>query len=281
MQQLVAFFLRFNALFVCVVLEILSLYLYFSFNQNTQKAAFLSTANRFVGGIFDYGSRLSNQWNLLAVNDSLARENAKLKMQLPDAQYSALVKTTPVNDSVSLQQFTYVEARVVNNSINKAHNFLTINRGSRHGLVPNSGVVSATGDGIVGIVRKVSTYYSVVMSIFNKETRISAKIRKNNYFGILTWDGVTLTHLNLEGVPKHAPVAKGDTILTSGYSTMFPEGIFVGIVDTCYIDAGSNAHTVKVRLVTDVSNIQYVYVVDDLLKKEREQLEKEVLNNEQ
>lgn len=280
MQQLIAFLLRYNSSFTFVLLELIALSLYFNFNPNSEKAAFISSANYVVGGMYETTSQVFRYWNLSAVNDSLARENARLKMQLPNALYSAQLHVQHIQDSLHQQQFKYTAAVVVNNSINRPNNFITINRGSKDGIRANTGVVNGTGDGIVGIVRKVSRNYAVVMSILHKDTRISAKIKNDNYFGVLTWDGNETMYLNLEALPKHAPIAKGDTIVTSGYSTIFPEGVIVGRVDTFFIEGGSNFYTARVRLSADMANIQHVHVVDDLFRDEREQLEEEVKQDE-
>lgn len=280
MQQLIAFLLRYSAFFAFGLLELIALSLYFNFNPNSEKVAFMSSANYMVGGMYETTSQIFRYWNLSAVNDSLARENAHLKMQLPNAIYSAQLHVQRIQDSVHQQQFKYTAAVVINNSISRPNNFITINRGSKDGIRANTGVVSGTGDGIVGIVRKVSKNYAVVMSILHKDTRISAKIKSGNYFGVLTWDGNETTHLNLEALPKHAPIEKGDTIVTSGFSTIFPEGIIVGRVDTFFIEGGSNFYTARVRLAADMANIQHVHVVDDLFRDEREQLEEEVKQDE-
>lgn len=275
MQKLWLFFLRFNSIFIFLLLEIIALSIYFSRNNTAEKSAFLSSANGLVGNIYDYSNRLSRYWKLSSVNDSLAKENARLRMKLPSSQFSHLVQTSTVRDTLLQQQFRYIEAAVVNNTINRPSNFLTVNRGRTHGVRPNCGVISAVGEGVVGVVRRVSSNYSVITSILNRDIRISAKVARNNYFGILSWDGNSVQHLLLEGVPKHAVVEKGDTIVTSGFSTMFPAGIMVGTVDTGYIEPGSNFYTAQVRLSADMSNMQYVHIVDDLFRNEREALEKE------
>ncbi len=276
MQQLVAFFVRNSHILTFIFLELIALFFYFNLNANPQKAAFMSSASGFVGGVFEFSSRLTRQWNLAVVNDSLARENARLKMQLPNAQYSLLTEKGTTRDSLYRQQYQYTAAAVVNNSINRANNYITINRGSNDNIRSNSGLLSAGGNYVIGVVRKVSGSYAVAMSILHKETRISAKIKRNNYFGVLVWDGDLSTHLNLEALPRHAPVTKGDTIITSGYSTIFPEGALVGTVDTVYMDENSNFNVARVRLFVNMSDLHYVYVVDDLMRDEREQLEKEV-----
>jgi rod shape-determining protein MreC len=280
MQQLINFFIRYSSYLIFILLEAISIYCYFNLNSTQPKAAFLSSANGVIGYIYDSAQRFSRHWSLAVVNDSLAQENAKLKMQLPSAKYSVFAEKGAINDSLYHQQYKYTAALVVNNSINRANNYITINRGTNHGLRPNTGLVSATGNFVVGVVRKVSGNYSVAMSVLHRETRISAKISSNNYFGVLVWDGDQSSHLNLEALPRHAPVKKGDTVITSGYSTMFPEGVMVGIIDTFFMDESSNFNVARVRLSGNMSDLRYVYVVDDLLHEEREMVEKGVSSDE-
>jgi rod shape-determining protein MreC len=273
MQQLIAFFTKFGAGFLFVFLQIIAGVLYLNFNGSTEKMAFLSSANGVLANLQELVNKTTNYWNLGAVNDSLAKENARLKMQFPNAKYQSKMDTIFVQDSAFEQQYVFTAAKIVNNNLHHTNNYITLNRGSQHNIRPNSGVVSATSNGIVGIVKKVSNNYSVAMSIFHKETRISAKIKRNDYFGVLQWNGIGMTHLDLESLPKHASIQKGDSIVTSGYSNIFPEDIFVGTVDTFFSNKSSSFFTVKVRLAADVSNMQQVYIVTDLMQTEKKNLE--------
>lgn len=253
--------------------------MYFTRNINPDKRAFISSANGLIGGFYESTSQVSHYWNLSAVNDSLARENAELKMQLPSSKFSSLVSSKVVKDTTLQQHYRYFEAKVVNNTIHRSRNFLTINRGTQQGLKPNSGVLNGNGKGIVGVAQKVSNNYAVVMSILNLDTRISAKILGSNNFGIMAWDGQDSRHMLLESVPKHANIQKGDTIVTSGYSTIFPEGILIGVIDSFYKLPGVNFYTINVALFNDMNSVQYVYVVSNLFKEERLKLEEEVIND--
>ncbi len=280
MNKIGLFLLKFNGLFAFLILEILSLYLYFSQNATPEKTAFISSANQVVAGIYDYSSRWSHYWNLAAVNDSLAKENARLKMQLPSSQFSHLVDTFQIKDQLYAQQFNYTEAIIVNNSTHRPNNFITLNRGSKHGIRINTGVVSGTREGIIGIVRAVSPNYSLAMSLLHKDTRISSKIKSSGNFGVLVWkNNNDIRHMTLESIPKHAKIEKGDTVITSGFSTIFPEGIMIGTIDSFYLESGSNFYTTIVSLAADLGKTQYVYIVDDLMREERQKLE-EGLQNE-
>ena len=272
MQPFFQFLLRFNGVLALVLLGALTSYVYFNRNVNERKLAFLSSANNVSGRVYEYSSWMWRYWNLSVVNDSLARENVRLRMMLPNARYAKQVEHGHYVDSLSEQAYDYTAATVVHNSINKPRNFLTINRGRAHGIRPGTGVADGLGQGLVGIVHRVTTHYASVMSVFNKDTRISAKVQGSQYFGILVWGGEAFQHLDLEAVPKHAELHKGDTVVTSGYSTIFPKGILVGTIDTFYILPGSNFYTAKVRLFNDLSNVQQVYVIDDLHSEEKDSL---------
>ncbi len=278
MQRIFLFFFKYNGVFAFVILQIIALSLYFTGNSTENKRTFISSSNNIIGVIYESSNRMARYWNLAAVNDSLARENAELKMRLPSSKFSSLVEVKSIKDSTLQQQYQYIEAKVVNNTVHRPHNYITINRGSQQGVVAHTGVVNAGSNGIVGIAQKVGDNYTIVMSILNTDIHLSAKIKRNNYFGSLSWDGQQSKSMLLEAIPKHADIIKGDTIVTSGYSTLFPEGIMIGIVDTFYIPAGLNFYDVKVNLVNDMSAIQYVYIVNNLLREERIKLEEEVAN---
>lgn len=278
MYRVFLFFLKYNGAFAFVIMEVVALSFYFTRNINPNKAAFISSANGFVGGVYESTSKVSRYWNLSAVNDSLARENAELKMRLPNSKFSSLVNKNIKKDTTLQQYYAYVDAKVINNTTHRPHNFLTLNRGSKQGLALNAGVINGNGKGIVGVTLKSSDNFTVAMSVLNVDTRISAKVYGNNNFGVLIWDGKDARFMTLESVPKHAVIQKGDTIVTSGFSTIFPEGILIGTIEDFYKPAGLNFYTIQVRLFNDVNNAQYVYVVDDLFKKERLKLEEEGIN---
>ena len=151
---------------------------------------------------------------------------------------------------------------------------MTLNRGKSHGIKSNTGVI--TNNGIVGVVQKVSKNYAGVMSILHHNTRISAKLKSSDYFGSLVWKKNDARYMYLDAIPKHAELEKGDTIITSGFSTMFPEGIMIGTVSKAKIIDGSNFYEIKVRLSSDMNNLNHVFVVNNLLKEEQEALEEAV-----
>jgi rod shape-determining protein MreC len=168
------------------------------------------------------------------------------------------------------RQFLYSQARVINNSVNKEFNFITINKGSLHGVRTEMAVSSP--EGVVGIVFSVSKHFSVILPVLNRNFRLSAKIKRNNYFGSLTWPGGSPEQAILTDIPYHVALNIGDTIVTSGYSAIFPEGLMVGTIAE-YSRQEGNFNTITARLSVDFRNLEYVYLIDNLLYQEQVNLE--------
>ena len=279
MQRIFAFFLTYNSFVAFLFFEILALSFYFSNNIDENKMLFLSSASTAVGSVYNTSVKFKRYWQLSAVNDSLARENAELKMRLPNSMFSSMVKQSSFVDSTLELQFKYISADIVNNSVNKYYNYITINTGTKQGVHPNMGVVNATGKGLLGVVKACSKHYSLVASLLNKDIRISARIKRTNHFGMLQWNGENISKMNLESIPKHADITKGDTVVTSGYSSIFPQNLLIGKVDTFYKPLGSNFYSIQISLFNDLSKIQYVNVIHNLLRDEQTNLELKIKNN--
>jgi rod shape-determining protein MreC len=273
MRNLLLFFIKYNAFFLFVFLEVISFYMIVN-NNEKQNQVYVSSANRLTGSFYERYDKIIGFWNLDDVNEELANDNKRLLEQLPNAYFDNEVDTIEVRDSFFEQQYEYIPAKVVNNSVNRYDNYLTLNRGKSHGLKNNTGVI--TSNGIVGVVQKVSKNYAVVMSVLHHNTRISAKLKESEYFGSLVWKNNDPLYMYLDAIPKHATIELGDTIVTSGYSSKFPEGIMVGVVENAEVVKGSNFYEVKVKLSSDMSNLSHVFVVNNLLKEEKEALEKKV-----
>ena len=270
MRSLVLFFIKYNAFFVFVLLEIVSFYLIVN-NNEKQNQVFISSANQVTGSFYEHYDKLISYWNLGDVNAELANDNKRLMEELPNAFFDTTVDTIEVVDSQYRQQYEYIPAKVVNNSVSRYNNYLTLNRGRSQGIRPNTGVI--TSNGIVGIIKKTSKNYAGVMSILHHNIRISARLKSSKYFGSLVWKKEDPKYMYLDAIPKHAVVEQGDTIVTSGFSTMFPEGILIGTVSEASVVDGSNFHEIKVRLSSDMNNLSHVFVVNNLLKEEQQALE--------
>lgn len=284
------FLLRYGNFFLFAILEIFALFLVT--HNKKQNEIYQSSANRITGFFYENFSTVQKYFSIQELADSLAKENAELRTQLEASKYVTVqqqgvvrfpLDTSTIRPDTSqkkdvIQQFTYLAAEVVKNSIARQDNFLTINRGSNHGVKQGMGVISP--DGVVGIVTNVTAHYSQVMSILNKRASISAMVRRNRFFGSLVWRTNNPRFMTLESIPKHAEVAKGDTIITSGFSEIFPGELKIGRITDFRIENGSNFYTIDVELWNDLSNIRYVYVIENKMIEELKTFNKEpILGN--
>ena len=181
-----------------------------------------------------------------------------------------------LSDSSVQRGYEFIPAKIINNSVDRPNNYITLNRGAKHGIQKNTGIIGEGG--LAGIVRKVSKNYAVAMSMLHRDVKISAQLKRNKYFGSLVWEGYNPQLMTLKAIPKHANTEVGDTIVTSGYSSIFPANEMIGVIDTLWVAQGDNFQTIKVRLSNDLNREEYVYVVKHLMREERIQLEEEVEN---
>ncbi|MEM1319302.1 MAG: rod shape-determining protein MreC [Bacteroidota bacterium] len=272
MRNLILIFIKYGGFILFLLLEGLCFYMVVQYNKK-QNQIFFSSANTISGFLYSQMDEVTKFWNLSAVADSISRENAQLYARLDNAR---LIQS-PTRDTMfyqdTLMMYEFMPAKVRNNSISSHNNFLTIELGEKQKVKPGMGVVSKSG--LVGVINKCTEHFASVMSILNKESRISAAVRRNGYHGFLVWRNSDPTQTTLIDIPKHADLVKGDTIQTSGYSSIFPEGIMIGTIEDFYIEPGSNFYTIDVALGNDLSNIKYVYVINNLLKNELEELKNE------
>ncbi|MBI3500864.1 MAG: rod shape-determining protein MreC [Bacteroidetes bacterium] len=271
MRNLILFLTRNYYILLFLFLESLSLFLVFQ-NNHFQRAHFLNSSNAIAGNMYEAYSGVTEYFSLKEQNKKLAEENITLRNQLRESFSNELKAPIFVNDSLHKKQFMYLSAKVVNNSTNRGKNFLTLNIGSAQGVKTEMGVISP--DGIVGIVRDVSENFCTVMSVLHESTRIPVNIKKFGENSILTWDGVDEWHAYMERIPSHLEIAKGDTIITSSYSSIFPEGIMVGYIEDFEKIAGNTFYNVTIKLSTDFNRLKYVTVVNNLMKAEQTNLEK-------
>jgi rod shape-determining protein MreC len=203
-------------------------------------------------------------------NDSLAAENARLRNLLKSSYYDDSIKQVTVNDSVLKQQYTYTVARVINNSVHQKNNYLTINRGSKHGIKKGMGVIASSG--VVGIVLNVSENFSTVRSLLHTETKISASVDGN--IGSLVWGegNYDSRFALLKDIQSHLTIKKGARVITSEFS-LFPPGTNIGYVSESDTRDGNSALNIQVKLDTDFAKLQYVYVIINLLSEEQLNLE--------
>jgi rod shape-determining protein MreC len=276
MKNLFLFLWRFKYFILFLVLEIFCFFLIYQ-NSNFHHAAFVNSSNTVAANVNESVKSLKDYLNLKKVNGDLASENARLRSMLKDAYYSDTAARRNITDTVNHQQYSFIAAKVINNSVNRRNNYLTLDVGSLQGVQSEMGVVCS--EGLVGIVKDVSPHFCSVMSFLHKDSKISAKVQKSGYIGSLIWDGYSSNRAELKDIALHVQLAKGDSIVTSSYSSIFPEGIMLGWVDEVEKKAGDNFYKITVRLSTDFSKLTYVYVINNVLKEEQKKIEEEQQKN--
>ena len=261
MRNLTEFLARHYHWLLFVILEAAGITLLFSYN-NYQSSVFFSTANSVSGKCLEWTSKFTSYFNLAETNRQLTLRNTLLEQQLGSAMRTIgkLTGDTALTRAEIPPQYTTISAKVVQNSINRTDNLITIDKGSADGVKKDMGVVSGTG--VVGIVYLVGTHYSVVMPLLNSKSSVSCTIRKRGYFGYLHWQGPDSQYAYVEDVPRHAHYVKGDIIETSGYSSVFPKGITVGKVLCTFNSPDGLSFRIKIKLSTDFSNLHDVCVIN-------------------
>jgi rod shape-determining protein MreC len=243
------------------------------FNYNDfQKAKYLNSSSRITGSIYNSFSSVIKYFELARINNELASENAALRTVLEAQPDFVNVEDSLFASHVGPDsKYRFVSARVINNSVNKAFNYITLNKGRDDGIQPDQGIISS--DGVVGVVINVSKSYSLGLSVLNQRWGISAKLKNSGFFGSLLWNGDDFRYANLMEIPFHVVLSAGDTIVTSGYSSIFPEGVMVGTIESFEQPSGENYYNIKVKLSTNFKALSHVEVIQNLDKAEINELE--------
>jgi len=273
MKNLLQIIVRFHFTILFLIIELVCLLLIVN-NNNYHKTVFLNSNNAISGGIYEKVTSFSGYIRLTEINDKLSSENTLLHNLLAENYKLSADSFFYYEDSLFKQQYVYRSAKIINNSINKQRNYITLDKGRNQGIKPEMGVI--TSNGAIGIIKSVSDNYSTVLSLLNSRLKISAKIKKNNHHGSLYWDGKDYRKARLTEIPSHVDINVGDTIITSSYSSVFPEGVLLGTADEILPTTGGNFREIIVLLSNDFNQLSYVNVIGDLLKNERIELETEV-----
>lgn len=268
MRNLLNFISRYSNLIVFIILEAVSVW-FLVRAEGYHSSGFFNGVRNVSHYITRQISGIDGYLALREKNLILARENLELRNRLES--YRELLPYVPVNDSLSDDKdYIYVLARVVNNSVNKQYNYITLNKGKSDGIEPEMAV--AGPDGVAGIIVSVSDKFSYAMSVLNLDFRLSVRIRKSGYFGSLRWDGFSVRQAGLYEIPYHVDIAVGDTIETSGYSAVFPPGILAGTV--AEVDgSGGDFYRIVVNLSTDFRKLDFLYIVPSLKVVEQKGIE--------
>jgi len=264
MQNILLLFARFGTHIAFLFFTILSFILIVNFNKS-QRAIFINSSNYYANKLDARTSRWQNYLSLEEVNDSLAKHNAELLEQFINLKPTASIK------SDQTIQYKLLPARVIRNTYNLRNNHITLDIGEQNGVTRDMGVLSEKG--ILGIVRNTSDNYAHVVSILNSQSRISCTVKPYAYPGNLVWKNLDPNFMTLESIPKHVEISVGDTIITNGYSTIFPANIEVGTIAAFKTERGSSNYEIKVSLFNNVPNAKWAYVIKNNLAEEQLQVE--------
>jgi rod shape-determining protein MreC len=283
MRNLINFIIKNSSWLVFIFLEVICFY--FVFNSNSyQRSVFLSATNEVTGRIYGVSGGIFSYFGLKEENQELLEKNADLQIQIAslkeyvfNVEADSLKASAIINSSSTDKKdvFQPIIARVEKNSISMLDNYIIINKGENDGIKPDMGVTSLQG--IVGVTVSTSPNYSVVQSLLNPHSRFSCKIRNSAGAGILIWERHDPRYARLTEYPKFEEIQKGDTIITSGFSDFFPEGLTVGTIEEIQNEIDDNFYSLKIRLSTNFGSLKNVMVINNT-NEEIKALEKKVKN---
>ncbi len=276
MRSLIQFILKYQNFILFLLLELASLL--FVLNRNAyQSARFYTWSLATMGGVYERQSQVKDYFSLRSTNEELVKENAVLKELIIKGSSSELPSMFSLQDPLADKDIDIIPAKVVKASVSQQHNLMTINVGYQDGVASDMAVVGTHG--VVGVIKSVSRHYSIVLPLINVEYRVSSKLKNSDYFGTMRWDTNDYKYASLKGIEEHVEVLVGDTIVTSGYGAIFPEGVMVGTIDR--IEGGKEGvfHELNVDLSTDYKRLIYVYVIRNNTMDERKEIEKNTQSN--
>ena len=263
MNELFGFIVRHSKWLVFAFFVTISCTLLFN-DDPYRRHVFMTSAGRMAATVYKGANNVTSYFDLREINGDLNRRNAELQAEIVRMQETIdRLREQNYTDTLALdsgvRHFDFIVAHVINNSISHPFNYLTINKGSSDGIKPELGVIDRNG--VVGIVSTTGAHSAIVISLLNPHVRLSCKIKRSDYFGSLVWDGANPSQALLEELPRHTVFEPGDTIVTSGYSAVFPSGLPVGVIIGADTDRNQNFFTLRVRLLADFTTLGNVQVV--------------------
>lgn len=275
MRNLLNFLIKYNYWFLFLLLEVTSFVLLFRFNHY-QQSVYFTSANGVSGKVYEVSGGISSYFHLKSVNEDLLDRNMLLEQRVAFLEKTLIEKGMDSARLYSLERlepeaYRIFKANVIKNSLSRENNYMTLDRGTAEGIRPEMGVVDANG--VVGIVYKTSPHYSLVISLLNSKSSISCKIVGSDYFGYLKWEGGDSRFAYLKDLPRHAEFNLGDTVVTSGYSTVFPQGAIIGTVDDMSDSHDGLSYLLKIKLATDFGKVSDVRVISRSGQEEQNALE--------
>jgi len=270
MSNLIRFILRYYFTLFFLTLESLSFSLLI-YNHEVKRERFVHSANAITANIQLRYSYITQYFNLRLQNRELEEKIVHFMNQSSDAFFTETAQFQTKRDTLYKRHYQYITAHVINNSYAKQKNYLTLDKGKNQGIEAEMVVISSLG--VVGIVRDVSNHFSSAISLLNNDLGVSAKLKNTNYYGSISWQTRDYKTTKLSGIPNHVKVSVGDSIVTSGYSALFPNNILIGYVAAIEQEAGSVFFDITVKLAVDFKNLHSVFIVKNLFKEEQQELE--------
>ncbi|WP_323788316.1 rod shape-determining protein MreC [Psychroserpens sp.] len=261
MQQIINFVIRNKTSLLFLLLFFVSIALTIQ-SHSYHKSKFINSANFFTGGIYESANNVSNYFDLKTQNQILVEENNTLRSKVLNSSDSTQTSSPKIDTTSFSGRYKIQTARIINNNYSASKNYLTINKGEKLGLKEDLAVI--TSKGIVGIIDNTSSGYARVLSILNTKSRINAQLKSSNHIGSLVWNAKSTSVVQLTDISKFAPVKQGDTIITGGQSSIFPQGIPIGIVDDFVLDISGDTYTIDIKLFNDMTNLSHVYIIENL-----------------
>ncbi|NQV01200.1 MAG: rod shape-determining protein MreC [Bacteroidia bacterium] len=269
MRNLYLFFRKHYFIFLFLLLEVVSLIFFFRYNT-FQSAVMYDWSSALSGRVNNTYNSITEYFSLRRTNFILGEENAILHARMPQAIYLADTQVYRRSDTILQSEYRFINAKVISNTTNRRSNYLMINKGEMHGVESHMGIIA--GNKIGGQVVSVSRHFSWIMSVLHKQTKISAKFLKNNQLVSVEWPGGNYRVGDVKEIPKHLIVIAGDTIITSGNSEIFPEGVLVGTIKQVNEQQDENFNTATINFLTDFNGLGYVEVVLDMFNEEKTSL---------
>jgi rod shape-determining protein MreC len=278
MERLFLFIYQYRAFFTFLALEFFCAWLVVEYNQY-QGAKFFNSSGSAVARLGGLSYGVKEYFSLREKNNQLAEENVALRDKLEKRNQSLYtLEMHEITDPAIINKFDFESAKVVNNTVSRITNFITINKGSDANIAPGMAVISSLG--VVGKVKTVSRHFGVVTSLLNKDVMVSSIIKRTGHFGTVQWGGEDPEYVSLKFIPRHVKPVVGDSVVTSGYNAVFPENIPIGIIAEVELGEEELFYELKVKLSQDFRKLSYVAVIRSNLKTEQDSLELPFTENE-
>ena len=271
MLRLFQFIVRYQAFLIFLALEILCSWLVIR-NNNYQNAAFFNSSNQIAGGIHNLNSNISSYFDLRRVNNQLVVENSRLQTNVSTLRSQLeRMQSMEAAKNLSITNYQFIPAKVINNSTRRANNFLTINKGRTDQILPNMAVINSQG--IVGKVKSSSANYATITSVLHPDVLTSALLKKSNTLCTVKWDGRNPRTAQVLYVPRHVAVSVGDSVVCSGYNAVYPQGVPIGVISKVDIREESTFYEIELTFSTIFDQLSFVFVVANNMKMEKDSLE--------